>query len=132
MGMLMTGSPDSGPNGRSRGEPQALSLDEMKLWEMEAREDAERGADVFNEETFGKNAGNGWSFEENVAAVERINEKALAPPPPPAGNRKADSTVHQREESEKHEARHAWRKSRRKKNGSAPAASPTVITTNMQ
>lgn len=118
MGMLMT---DSGPHGRGLGEPQTLSLDEMKLIEMEAREDAERGADVFNEETFGKNAGNGWSFEENVAAVERINEKGQAPPPP---NRKV-------EESDKHENRHAWRKSRRKKNGNAPT-SPAVTTTNMQ
>merc|ERR1719221_2492873 len=55
-----------------RGEPEPLSLDEFALWQMQAREDAEGGADVRNIETFGTDGRHGWSFEENVLANERI------------------------------------------------------------
>eukprot|EP00928_Gymnodinium_smaydae_P008420 TRINITY_DN13074_c0_g2_i1.p1 TRINITY_DN13074_c0_g2~~TRINITY_DN13074_c0_g2_i1.p1 ORF type:complete len:797 (-),score=101.48 TRINITY_DN13074_c0_g2_i1:214-2604(-) len=53
-------------------EPVPLSFDEFKLWEMEAREDREAGADARNEETFGKDAMARWTFEDNLAANERI------------------------------------------------------------
>jgi len=53
-------------------EPMPLSTDEFQLWTMQAREDAEMGADKLNAETFGDDAGTGWSFEENLAAVEEF------------------------------------------------------------
>jgi hypothetical protein len=54
-------------------EPQPLSTDEYALWSMQEREDREAGADLANTETFGDDAGlRGWSFEENLAANERI------------------------------------------------------------
>jgi hypothetical protein len=53
-------------------EPQPLSKDEFLLGELEAREDRELGADRHNAQTFGDGAGAGWSFEENVAANERL------------------------------------------------------------
>lgn len=57
-------------------EPQPLSTDEFRLQEMERREDAERGDDVRNADTFGTDAVcSGWSFEENLAANERIAER---------------------------------------------------------
>lgn len=56
-------------------EPQPLSTDEYALWSMQEREDREAGADVANTDTFGDDAGlRGWSFEENLAANERIVE----------------------------------------------------------
>jgi hypothetical protein len=59
--------------GPSHSDPQPLSTDEFQLWAMQAREDAEIGADVSNEETFGKDASKGgWSFEENLAANQQI------------------------------------------------------------
>jgi hypothetical protein len=51
---------------------KGVSKDEALLMKMEAREDAERGADVFNEETFGSDAAAGWSFEQQVAANAKI------------------------------------------------------------
>ena len=54
-----------------------LSVDEFKLREMEAREDAELGADALNSDTFGEEAGAGWSFEANLQANERINPHLL-------------------------------------------------------
>mmetsp|Transcript_22856 Transcript_22856/g.65977 ORF Transcript_22856/g.65977 Transcript_22856/m.65977 type:complete len:506 (+) Transcript_22856:74-1591(+) len=56
-------------------EPQPLSRDEYSLWLMEAREDAESGMDAFNAETFGEDAGRGWSFHENLAANERLHSR---------------------------------------------------------
>jgi len=56
-------------------EPQPLSTDEFRLQEMERREDAERGDDVRNADTFGADACVGWSFEEQLAANERIAER---------------------------------------------------------
>jgi len=59
-----------------RSDPQPLSTDEYQLWAMEAREDAELGADLSNQETFGEEACySGWSFEENLAANERLCEQ---------------------------------------------------------
>jgi len=60
-------------------EPQPLSTDEYALWSMQAREDREAGADTANTDTFGDDAVlRGWSFEENLAANERIaNETAI-------------------------------------------------------
>eukprot|EP00928_Gymnodinium_smaydae_P056740 TRINITY_DN40068_c0_g1_i1.p1 TRINITY_DN40068_c0_g1~~TRINITY_DN40068_c0_g1_i1.p1 ORF type:complete len:550 (+),score=105.50 TRINITY_DN40068_c0_g1_i1:97-1746(+) len=64
--------------GKGQGNPRMLryeqeeeySFDELKMIEMEAREDRERGNDDFNNETFGEDVG--WSFEENLAANERL------------------------------------------------------------
>mmetsp|Transcript_107011 Transcript_107011/g.345281 ORF Transcript_107011/g.345281 Transcript_107011/m.345281 type:complete len:644 (-) Transcript_107011:48-1979(-) len=59
--------------GPSQLEPQAFSEDEFRLWEMEVREALEIGADARNAETFGEeDAARGWSFEENLAANERL------------------------------------------------------------
>jgi hypothetical protein len=53
--------------------PKHLSTDEYQLMLMEAREDAELGADAFNTETFGEEVVSaGWSFEENVTANARL------------------------------------------------------------
>lgn len=49
-----------------------FSTDEILLMKMEARLDAEGGADRSNLETFGADATSGWSFEENVRANERL------------------------------------------------------------
>lgn len=66
-------SPSSGP----QQDPQPLSVDEFQLWTMEAREDAERGDDERNTDTFGDDAlAAGWSFEENLAANERLADEA--------------------------------------------------------
>lgn len=66
-------SPGSGP----QQDPQPLSVDEFQLWTMEAREDAERGDNQRNTETFGEDAlAAGWSFEENLAANERLADEA--------------------------------------------------------
>jgi len=56
-----------------RSEPQPLSADEYSLWAMETRENQESGANACNHDTFGDDADLGWSFEENLAANERIN-----------------------------------------------------------
>jgi len=56
-----------------RSEPLALSVDEYQLWVMEARENEESGANASNFDTFGDDADMGWSFEENVAANERLS-----------------------------------------------------------
>lgn len=53
-------------------EPLALSVDEYKLWVMESRENEESGANESNFDTFGDDADMGWSFEENLAANERL------------------------------------------------------------
>eukprot|EP00933_Yihiella_yeosuensis_P006810 TRINITY_DN111614_c0_g1_i1.p1 TRINITY_DN111614_c0_g1~~TRINITY_DN111614_c0_g1_i1.p1 ORF type:complete len:384 (+),score=103.54 TRINITY_DN111614_c0_g1_i1:79-1230(+) len=55
-------------------DPLPLSLDEFCLWQMQAREDAEGGADVRNVETFGADARSGWSFEDNLAANIRLEQ----------------------------------------------------------
>jgi len=60
----------------ARQEPQPLSLDEFSLWQMQAREDMECGADERNKETFGEDTAAGWSFEENLAANERLATQA--------------------------------------------------------
>lgn len=66
-------SPSSGP----QQDPLPLSVDEFQLWTMEAREDAERGDDERNTDTFGHDAlAAGWSFEENLAANARLADKA--------------------------------------------------------
>eukprot|EP00930_Biecheleria_cincta_P102489 TRINITY_DN94229_c0_g1_i1.p1 TRINITY_DN94229_c0_g1~~TRINITY_DN94229_c0_g1_i1.p1 ORF type:complete len:514 (+),score=96.45 TRINITY_DN94229_c0_g1_i1:142-1683(+) len=69
-------SPSSGP----QQDPQPLSVDEFQLWTMEAREDAERGDNERNTETFGEDdaLAAGWSFEENLAANERLADAAAA------------------------------------------------------
>merc|ERR1712046_105850 len=41
------------------------------------------GANVYNKDTFGDDADFGWSFEENLAANERIAIARLPTPPPP-------------------------------------------------
>lgn len=74
--MLMENAPEK--DAAPRSEPQPLSTDEFQLWAMQAREDAEIGADVMNAETFGDDSGQGWSFEENLAANEQINEAMSA------------------------------------------------------
>ena len=72
LSMLQDGDP---PQRASASEPQPLSRDEMALWSMQEREDAEIGADALNAATFGADAGQGWSFEENLAA-----NRGLSPP----------------------------------------------------
>jgi hypothetical protein len=48
------------------------------MWMLQAREDAELGADVCNEETFGEDANfGGWSFEENLAANEKLYREQI-------------------------------------------------------
>jgi len=59
---------------RRKYEPKPLSTDEYTLWVMQAREDKEMGADELNAETFGEDAGDGWSFEENLAAVTELQK----------------------------------------------------------
>ena len=57
-----------------RSEPQPLSTDEYQIWAIQAREDAEIGADIHNEETFGDDSHRGgWTFEENLAATEQLS-----------------------------------------------------------
>jgi len=63
------------PPGLPQRDPEPISKDEFLLGVMEAREDAEIGADTLNSETFGETKG--WSFEENV---EANNALALQPP----------------------------------------------------
>lgn len=70
LSMLMEKAPERTTAPHS--EPQPLSTDEFQLWAMQAREDKEIGADVMNAETFGDDSGDGWSFEENLAANEVI------------------------------------------------------------
>lgn len=65
-------SPNRNPNIEAHADPQPLSVDEYSLWVMEAREDEESGANLRNKDTFGEDAEYGWSFEENLAANERI------------------------------------------------------------
>lgn len=56
--------------------PMVFTEDEYRLWQMESREDAENGADDRNEETFGGEAiAAGWSFEENLAANQRLAKR---------------------------------------------------------
>jgi len=65
-------------------EPQPLSTDEYALWSMQEREDREAGADSANAETFGDDAVlRGWSFEENLAANERIAKATAIHAPEP-------------------------------------------------
>ena len=59
---------------RLHEEPEPLSVDEFLLWRMQAREDAECGADEHNRDKFGEDAGMGWSFQENVLANVRIQQ----------------------------------------------------------
>lgn len=90
LSMLKKTSPAPGQSNRPYSEPQPLSLDEYQLWTMQAREDQEIGADVLNPETFGEDAQNGgWSFEENLAANERLEEARarMTQMPPEAGSR---------------------------------------------
>jgi len=62
--------------GLPHSDPQPLSLDEFTLWTMEAREDEEGGANERNTETFGDDALTaGWSFEENLAANNRLAQQ---------------------------------------------------------
>jgi len=64
--------------GLPRPEPQPLSVDEFMMWEMQQREDAEGGADLWNEETFGEDvAQGGWTFEENLAANEWLAGRSV-------------------------------------------------------
>mmetsp|Transcript_49252 Transcript_49252/g.125087 ORF Transcript_49252/g.125087 Transcript_49252/m.125087 type:complete len:443 (-) Transcript_49252:85-1413(-) len=69
---LLRASPASAS--RRKYEPKPLSTDEYALWVMQAREDKEMGADELNAETFGEDAGDGWSFEENLAAVTELQK----------------------------------------------------------
>ena len=57
-------------------EESEWDLDSQLLHAMEAREDLERGADDANWDTFGD--GGSWSFEEQLAA----NQRLLSPPVP--------------------------------------------------
>ncbi|CAK0854174.1 unnamed protein product, partial [Prorocentrum cordatum] len=78
---LLTLLHQDGPPGviASRPEPKPLSMDEFQLQAMEAREDAEGGADHMNKDTFGEDAPAGWTFEENLEANERIAAGRLHP-----------------------------------------------------
>lgn len=66
-------------------DPEPLSVDEMRLWEMETREDEEGGANLRNWQTFGEDGG--WTFEENLAANSWLEHKYArhwsAEPAPP-------------------------------------------------
>lgn len=62
-----------------RSDPEPISTDEFLLSAMEAREDAERGADAFNSETFGET--DGWSHTENVAANRALMKGQAAGTP---------------------------------------------------
>eukprot|EP00747_Dinoflagellata_sp_TGD_P214497 gnl/TRDRNA2_/TRDRNA2_87345_c0_seq1.p1 gnl/TRDRNA2_/TRDRNA2_87345_c0~~gnl/TRDRNA2_/TRDRNA2_87345_c0_seq1.p1 ORF type:complete len:358 (-),score=88.49 gnl/TRDRNA2_/TRDRNA2_87345_c0_seq1:163-1236(-) len=77
LSMLRGGTPILGGAVAGKDDPHPMSLDEFKLWEMEAREDRERGADLNNVETFGVNTSEGWGFEENLAANNRINVRPI-------------------------------------------------------
>lgn len=74
MNLLRAGFKKENGAVRHRGDPLPLSLDEFCLWQMQAREDAEVGADVRNAETFGADAKSGWSFEDNLAANLRLTQ----------------------------------------------------------
>lgn len=64
---------------------ESFSKDELLVCAMEAREDAEVGADIFNSETFGETCG--WSHEENVAANRALKISAeMDPPLEPSAN----------------------------------------------
>ena len=65
LSMLQDGDP---PQRASASEPQPLSRDETAPSSLQVREDAEIGADALTAETFGADAGQGWSFEESFAA----------------------------------------------------------------
>lgn len=65
---------DGQPDAAIAGLP-GLSADEIMIIKMEAREDVARGDDMLNEETFGSDALQSWSFEQQVAA----NAKLLKP-----------------------------------------------------
>lgn len=54
-----------------------LSVDELLLIQMEAREDAELGHDAVNEETFGADAALGWSYEQQVAANAKLMDMPM-------------------------------------------------------
>lgn len=73
---FLSAGPGSGPPSPERRpickEPQPLSEDEYRLCLMEAREDEETGANVYNKDTFGDDADLGFSFEENLAANQRL------------------------------------------------------------
>lgn len=56
-----------------------VTIDEMLVMKMEAREDAERGQDEFNEETFGADAAMGWSYEQQVAANAKLGVNGISP-----------------------------------------------------
>jgi len=62
-----------------------FDLDETLVQEMEARLDAEIGADSHNKETFGET--NGWSFRENVTANLRIEEQSAPVPTKASGSK---------------------------------------------
>jgi hypothetical protein len=73
LSILHIDSNDSPPRPKAISDPQPLSVDEYNLWVMEAREDEESGANCRNKDTFGDDADDsGWTFEENLAANERI------------------------------------------------------------
>ena len=58
-----------------------LDVDSQLLMQMEARQDREGGADAYNGETFGDDAGT-WSFEAQLAANRVLWERAQPPPEP--------------------------------------------------
>lgn len=60
-------------------ELEPFSTDEYQLMLMEARENAEIGADAFNTETFGVEVVRaGWTFEESLSANARLTSSAPA------------------------------------------------------
>jgi len=67
------GTPPSAPH----PDPEPISTDEFLLRAMESREDAEKGADKFNAETFGESGG--WTFEENLAANQALQKNSGVP-----------------------------------------------------
>lgn len=69
--------PQGAALGMSHVEPEPLSTDEFMLWLMQEREDAEIGANSQNNETFGDGIQSGWTFQENLAANERIAQQGL-------------------------------------------------------
>lgn len=80
---LLRHAPTPARSSRAPAEPQCLSscgvdIDEMLLMRMEAREDAEGGADLWNLETFGGDALGAWSVAENIKANDQLTQHAAA------------------------------------------------------
>ena len=60
--------------------PVILSPDEFALWSMSCREDSETGIDACNADTFGDDADQSWSYEQQCAANAALAHACLARP----------------------------------------------------